>query len=37
MAQALLDESVPGLHLYALNRSAAILQIVGALGLTPAE
>jgi methylenetetrahydrofolate reductase (NADH) len=31
----LLDAGVPGLHLYALNRSASILRIVADLGLRP--
>jgi methylenetetrahydrofolate reductase (NADH) len=32
----LLDEGVPGVHLYALNRSASVLRIVDDLGLRPA-
>jgi methylenetetrahydrofolate reductase (NADPH) len=37
LGQALLDAGVPGLHLYALNRSASVLQIVANLGLSPAD
>jgi methylenetetrahydrofolate reductase (NADH) len=37
LSQALLDAGVPGLHLYALNRSASVLHIVHALGLAPAD
>jgi methylenetetrahydrofolate reductase (NADH) len=35
LAQRLLDSGAPGLHLYALNRSAAMLRIVANLGLRP--
>jgi methylenetetrahydrofolate reductase (NADPH) len=35
LARALLDAGAPGLHLYALNRSESILQIVENLGLAP--
>jgi methylenetetrahydrofolate reductase (NADPH) len=37
MARRLLDAGAPGLHLYALNRSAAMLRIVDRLGLRPAD
>jgi methylenetetrahydrofolate reductase (NADPH) len=33
LGQALLDAGAPGLHIYALNRSASCLQIVASLGL----
>jgi methylenetetrahydrofolate reductase (NADPH) len=33
LAQALAGAGAPGLHLYALNRSSAVLQIVASLGL----
>jgi methylenetetrahydrofolate reductase (NADPH) len=36
LCRQLLDHGVPGLHLYALNRSAAMLRIVDNLGLRPA-
>jgi methylenetetrahydrofolate reductase (NADPH) len=35
LSRALLDAGAPGLHLYALNRSESILQIVENLGLAP--
>jgi methylenetetrahydrofolate reductase (NADPH) len=35
LCQRLLDAGVPGLHLYALNRSASVLRIVANLGLAP--
>jgi methylenetetrahydrofolate reductase (NADPH) len=35
LGRRLLDAGVPGLHLYALNRSAAVLRIVADLGLAP--
>jgi methylenetetrahydrofolate reductase (NADPH) len=35
LGQRLLDAGAPGLHIYALNRSAAARQIVANLGLTP--
>ncbi|HEV7760394.1 MAG TPA: methylenetetrahydrofolate reductase [Acidimicrobiales bacterium] len=35
LGQALLDAGAPGLHLYALNRSESVRQIVANLGLTP--
>jgi methylenetetrahydrofolate reductase (NADH) len=37
LSQALLDEGVPGLHIYALNRSSSVLQIVSDLGLAPTD
>ena len=37
LARRLLDAGAPGLHLYALNRSAAMLRIVDGLGLRPAD
>jgi methylenetetrahydrofolate reductase (NADPH) len=37
LGQALLDAGAPGLHLYALNRSASVLQIVTNLGLSSAD
>jgi methylenetetrahydrofolate reductase (NADPH) len=36
LGRRLLDAGAPGLHLYALNRSASALRIVDALGLRPA-
>jgi methylenetetrahydrofolate reductase (NADPH) len=36
LAQRLRDAGAPGLHLYALNRSASVLRVVEALGLGPA-
>jgi methylenetetrahydrofolate reductase (NADPH) len=36
LCRRLLDAGVPGLHLYALNRSALVLRIVEDLGLRPA-
>jgi methylenetetrahydrofolate reductase (NADPH) len=35
LCRRLLDAGAPGLHLYALNRSEAVLRIVDNLGLTP--
>jgi methylenetetrahydrofolate reductase (NADPH) len=35
LGQALLDAGAPGLHIYALNRSESVRQIVANLGLTP--
>jgi methylenetetrahydrofolate reductase (NADPH) len=35
LCQRLLDAGMPGLHLYALNRSASVLRIVANLGLAP--
>jgi methylenetetrahydrofolate reductase (NADPH) len=35
LCQRLLDAGVPGLHLYALNRSGSVLRIVANLGLAP--
>jgi methylenetetrahydrofolate reductase (NADPH) len=36
LSQRLLDAGAPGLHIYALNRSASVLRIVDNLGLGPA-
>jgi methylenetetrahydrofolate reductase (NADPH) len=36
LSRRLLDAGAPGVHLYALNRSASALRIVDALGLRPA-
>jgi methylenetetrahydrofolate reductase (NADPH) len=35
LCRRLLDAGAPGLHLYALNRSEAVLRIVDNLGLAP--
>jgi methylenetetrahydrofolate reductase (NADPH) len=35
LGRRMLDAGAPGLHLYALNRSASVLRIVEALGLRP--
>lgn len=36
MCRELLDAGAPGLHFYTFNRSRATLEVLGALGLTPA-
>ena len=36
LCRRLLDGGAPGLHIYALNRSEAVLRIVDNLGLAPA-
>ena len=33
LSQALLDGGAPGLHLYCMNRSATVLEVVDVLGL----
>ncbi len=35
LSQALIDAGAPGLHLYCMNRSTTVLEIVDALGLRP--